>query len=231
MGSDQNEARRRRKVDAPKLSTKHPIAAIEKRVIDSEAFAALPPSAVVVLLLLARNLDKGKNGHVFLSQEDAGRHGIEKKTLYKQLKALTASGFIIPTTRGGHGKCARYALTWLPLTKDTKGLHVESFRTCAYLVHETELIAWKNRRGKMSPRWGQKSPQPPKLGDKNPLSLVEKNPPVECNTNTRLERGSATTTARSLRAEDWIPGYLARLAAAELTGKQCFMFPVGRTLQ
>lgn len=231
MGVDQNEARRRHKADAPKLSSKHPIAAIEKRVIDSEAFAALPPSAVVVLLLLAKNLDKGKNGHVFLSQEDAERHGIEKKTLYKQLKALSASGFIFPTTRGGHGKCARYALTWLPLTKDTKGLHLEGFDPCAYLDHETELIAWKKRRGKMSPRWGQKSPQPIKLGDKNPPRLGDKNPPVEFNTNTQLKRGSTTTTARSLRADDWMPGYLARLGAAGLTGQQCFVVPAGRTLQ
>jgi hypothetical protein len=41
---DEKEARRRRTVDAPKLSTKHPIACIEKRVIDSEAFAACAPS-------------------------------------------------------------------------------------------------------------------------------------------------------------------------------------------
>lgn len=218
MGMDQNEARRRRTADKPKPSAKHPIAAIEKRVIDSEAFATLPPSAVVVLLLLARNLDKGRNGHAFLSQEDAARHGVDKKTLYKQLKVLTAKGFVFPTTRGGHGKCARYAVTWVPLTRDTKGLHVEDFQLCAYLDHETELIAWKNRRGKMSPRWGQKSPQPINLGDKNPPRVGDKNPPVECNTNTQS-------------GKTWIAGELARLAACGLAGRECFQIPAGVTLQ
>lgn len=106
MGVDQNEARRRQHVDKPKLSTKHPIAAIEKRVIDSEAFADCKPSAVVVLLLLARNLDKDRNGHTFVSQEDAARHGVEKKTFYRALRDLQTHGFIFPTNRGGHGHVA-----------------------------------------------------------------------------------------------------------------------------
>jgi len=129
---DQNEAKRRRTVDKRPLSGKHPIAAIEKRVIDSDAFAALPPSAIAILLLLARNLEKGRNGHVFLPQESAQRHGISNKTLYRQLKALAASGFILQTKRGGYGNCARYALTWLPLSKDTKGLHVDNFKPCPW---------------------------------------------------------------------------------------------------
>ncbi len=179
MGIDQNERKRQRGVDAPKLSTKHPIAALEKRVIDSEAFASLPASAVVVLLLLARNLDRGRNGHVFLSKVDAEQHGVEKKTLYRQLKKLTAYGFIYQTARGGHGRCSKYALTWLPLTKDKAGLHLGNFESCAYLAHESELIAWKKRGGKMSPSRGQKAPQAVKLGDKKPPRVGDKNPHIE----------------------------------------------------
>jgi hypothetical protein len=141
---------KRRRLSEHKTITKHPIAAIEKRVIDSEAFARLPSSAVVTLLLMARNLDKGKNGRIFVSQEDAEKHGIEKKTFYRHLKILAASGFIYQTSRGGHGKCATYALTWLPLTKDTQGLHLGAFFPFAYLNEDIGLQNWKKRMGKMS---------------------------------------------------------------------------------
>lgn len=227
MGVDHNERQRRHNADSPgKLPTRHPIACIEKRVIDSEAFARLPASAVVVLLLLARNLAKGRNGHIFLSQEDAERHGVAKKTLYRQFKTLTASGFIYPTSRGGHGKCATYALTWQPLSKDGSGLYRDAFRSCAYLDHETELVAWKKRRGKMSPSMGQKSPQAITLGDKNPPRVGDKNPPLESNTNRHL-----IAAGDSALDEGWIPGYLVRLAANGQTGRQCFDASAGRTLQ
>jgi hypothetical protein len=185
VGIDQGESRRQRAADKVGCSNKHPIAAIEKRVIDNPVFSRLPPSAVVVMLLLARNLEKGRNGHVFLSAEDAERHGVDKKTLYRSLKILNAAGFVHPTTRGGHGRCARYALTWLPLSRDTKSLHVDGFRSCAYLDHDTELIDWKKRLGKISPRRGHISAQGIDLPDKNPPTLGDLIPPVESNTNMK----------------------------------------------
>lgn len=181
MGVD--KGRRQYQADQVKPSTRHPIAAIEKRAIDSDAFADCRPSCVVVLLLLARNLDKGRNGHVFVAQEDAARHGIEKKTFYRALRELQEHGFIFPTTRGGHGKCGRFALTWLPLSRDTKDLHVDTFKPCAW--RDWTPGAKKKRGGKMSPSRGQKSPQGIKLVDKKPPRLGDKNPPVELNTNTQ----------------------------------------------
>ena len=216
MGIDHNEAKRRRTVDKPKLSTKHPIAAIEKRVIDSDAFCALSPSAVVVLLLLARNLEKNRNGHIFLAQDEAARRGVEKKTLYRSLKELAGHGFVYPTTRGGHGSCARYALTWLPLTRETKGLHLENFSPFAW--RNWVPAVKKYRGGKMSTRLGQKSPQTIPLVDKFPPRVGDKFPPVECNTNTRLKR-------------EWIPGYLTRLKDSGLAGSQCFQTPRRGVLQ
>jgi len=160
-----------------KTSTKHPIAAIEKRVIDSDALANCRPSSIVVLLLFARNLEKGRNGHTFVSQEDAARHGVEKKTFYRALLELQTHGFVFPTKRGGHGKCGTYALTWLSLSKDTGELHVENFKPCAW--RDWVPAPEKKRGGKMSPRSSQKSPQPIKLVDKKPPSLGDKNPPLE----------------------------------------------------
>lgn len=164
---DQNEAKRRRTVDKRPLSGTHPIAAIEKRVIDSDAFAALSPSAVLILLLLARNLEKGRNGHVLLPQESAQKHGVANKTLYRQLKALATNGLIFQTKRGGYGKCSRYALTWLPLSKDTKGLHVDNFKPCAW---RDWTPIWKKKPSeKMSTTEGQKYPFTPSRVGKNTI--------------------------------------------------------------
>ncbi len=213
MGVDQNESKRRRAVDKPKLSTKHPIAALEKRVIDSDALADCRASSWAVLLLFARNLDKGRNGHTFVSQEDAARHGVEKKTFYRALIELQSHGFIFATGRGGHGRCGTFALTWLPLSKDTKGLHIENFKPCAW--RDWVPAPKKKRGGKMPPRRSQKAPQPIQLVGKKPPSLGDKKPPLEVNTNTQWKRV-------------WIPGYLAQLNRRRLSGRQCFQISAER---
>lgn len=145
MGIDQNESRRRRGADHPKLSSKHPIACVEKRIVDSPAFAHLSFSARAVLLLLARNIEKGRNGHVQLSEAQAAANGIERKTLRRALADLRAHQLIVMTWRGGkvQGACNKHALTWLPI-KDRKGIHAEAFK----------LDAWRD--------W--KPPEPGKTG-------------------------------------------------------------------
>lgn len=199
------------------LRAKHPIAAIEKRIIDSEAFASLPHSAVVVLLLLARNLTKGGNGRIFLSPDQAVRAGVARKTLYRALKVLMAHGLIYQTKRNGDGRCGLYALTWLPLSKDTKGLHVENF----------------------GPRWRDWKPDAKKARGKNvPLSghfypsthdRVDKITPLQ---GTNLPPLNYIPIPMRMRA--WIPDELKRLAACGLVGRQCFKLlelPIERTLQ
>jgi hypothetical protein len=192
-------------------SAKQPIAAIQKRVIDAEAFADLSPSAVVILLLLARNLDKGRNGHVFLAADDAERHGIDRKTLYRCFVELQVHGFIFPTKRGGNGLCGRYAVTWLSLSKDTRGLYVDAFIPCAW--RNWRPTAKKKRGVKMSPSSGQISPFAPELVDKFTPSMGTNFPtlnviPILCGTR-----------------RDWIPSYLSELKAAGLAGQQCFQIP------
>lgn len=204
MGIDRYEAPRRHKVDAPKYSTKHPIAAIEKRVIDSPAFAALQGSAVHVLLVLARNLEKGKNGHIFLPLKFAESHGINKKTLYRALKTLTTHGFIFPTKRGGYGHCGTYALTWLPLSKDTKGLYVDDFRPCAW--KNWRPAERKTPRAKMSPTVGQEYPFSAHTGDKNIPSLGDKSTHLEVNTNTHSVSSDSLAPSEPLRLESMGPG-------------------------
>jgi len=176
---------RRQTPDGPKRSNRHPIAAIEKRVIDSPAYASLTPSAIAVLVLLARNLEKGKNGRVWLPAETAEDRGIERKTLYRALWELRTRGLIYQTYRGGNGQCSMYALTWLPLTKDTKGLHVSGFEAHAWR-HDPQEVTEKVR-DKSPPAEGQISTSAPVRVDKNGQRHGDKFPPIECNTNTQGE--------------------------------------------
>lgn len=116
-----------------KYSKTHPIAAIEKRVMDSPARADLTYSAREVLMLLCRNLEKDMNGHIQLSETQAAAHGIERKTLRRAIHDLIAHQLIVMTWRGGkvQGACNKYALTWMPI-KIRKGIHADHFKLDAW---------------------------------------------------------------------------------------------------
>lgn len=139
-----DEGRRRRAEHRREQDrSKHPIAAIEKRVIHSPAFADLAPSSVVVLLLLAANLAKDRNGHIQLSETDAAAHGIERKTLRRALRDLEDHGFIHKTKPGGkvQGHCHKWAFTWMPV-KHRNGLdeaYLDRFKMFAYDTREKKL--------------------------------------------------------------------------------------------
>lgn len=116
-----------------RYSKSHPIAAIEKRVLDSPAHADLTFSARAVLMLLCRNLELDRNGHIQLSETQADSLGIERKTLRRAFKELIAHQLIVMTWRGGkiQGACNKYALTWLPV-KDRNGIHADQFKLDAW---------------------------------------------------------------------------------------------------
>lgn len=198
--------------DQFKASGKHPIAAVEKRVLDSEAFAALPASAVKVLLLLARNLEKNRNGHIYLPPEQAEKCGISRKTFYRSLKTLTAHGIIFPTKRGGNGECGLYALTWLPLSKDTKALHLGNYQDCAWRHFG------KKAKGKNVQQRGHFYPFDPGRKDKNTSLQGTFLPSLNCIPIPPCK-------------DAWIPAELRRLAECGLAGRQCFRISSPRTLQ
>lgn len=116
-----------------KPSKTQPYAAIEHRVIDSEAFAALTPNAKVILLLMARQLTKDNNGHLQATFSFMQRHGIgSEHTLQNGIKQLISHGLICRTkSHGANGVWAKYAVTWLPI-KRSEGLFLDGFMSCAW---------------------------------------------------------------------------------------------------
>lgn len=131
MGIDRTEQTRRRISSGKK--TAHPYAAIEHRVIDSIAFASLTPSAVVVLLLITRQLTKTNNGRLQATYSYTSRHGIgSEHTLSRAIADLIAHGMIYRTRSGGYQNgAAQYAVTWLPITR-RDGLYCDGFQMCAW---------------------------------------------------------------------------------------------------
>lgn len=133
MAIDRAEAGRRGKVP-PKTSKREPYAAIDYRVIDSPAFAALRPSSVLLLLLMARQLTKeNNNGHLHAAFKWCSKYGFgSEHTLRDAIAQLIAHGMIYRTrSHGANGAWARYAVTWLPI-KDKTDLFLDGFKTGAW---------------------------------------------------------------------------------------------------
>jgi len=97
MATDRTESTRRGQ-SAVKTTQKEAYAAIEHRVIESPAFAALRPSAVLLLLLMARQLSKDNNGHLHAAFKWCSKFGIgSEHTLQGAIAQLIAHGFIYRT--------------------------------------------------------------------------------------------------------------------------------------
>jgi len=145
MATDRTESTRRGQ-SAVKTTQKEAYAAIEHRVIESPAFAALRPSAVLLLLLMARQLSKDNNGHLHAAFKWCSKFGIgSEHTLQGAIAQLIAHGFIYRTrSHGANGAWARYAVTWLPIKK-RDDLFLAGFKPCAWRE-------WKPLQKKTTPQ-------------------------------------------------------------------------------
>lgn len=196
-----------------KNSTKHPIAAIEKRILDSAAFADTAFSSRAVLMLLCRNLDKGRNGHIQLSETQAAGNGIERKTLRRAFSDLIAHQLIVMTWRGGkvQGNCNKYGLTWMPI-KDRKGIHADHFK----------LEAWRDWRPTVEKTASQKCP----LDSAQNVPLRRISDPKMSPTPGDKKGHIEVIAIPDRNSSAWMPEYLDRLLARGLAGNQCFQ-PTG----
>lgn len=122
-----------------KATKSHPFAAIEHRVIDSSAYAALGHSACRLLTILARQLTKDNNGNLQATFTYCQPRGIgSEHTLSAAIADLIAHGFIYRSKAAGANKqWARYAVTWLPVKKPD-GLFMAGFVSCAWRKWEHE---------------------------------------------------------------------------------------------
>lgn len=118
---------------ASKTSTKHPYAAIEHRVIDSETYRSLTYSARSLLTLMARQLTRDNNGHLQATYTYLRPYGLDsERTISRGLKELIAAGILYRTRCGGyHMGASQYAVTWLPIKK-REGLFLDGFKSCAW---------------------------------------------------------------------------------------------------
>jgi hypothetical protein len=119
----------------PRRKFLHPFAQFEHRIIDSEAFADLSGSAVRLMVLLLRQIGPGSNnGHLQATWSYCKKRGFNSQnTLASAIKELIAHGFLYRSrSRGPNKQWARYALTWLPLTKDTEKLFLQGFMRDAW---------------------------------------------------------------------------------------------------
>ena len=112
--------------------TKHPYAAIEHRVIDSDAYADMTYSARSLLLLIARQLTKDNNGHLQATFSYMRRFGLSENTISRAIRELISHGMIYRSRSGGYQLgAAQYAVTWLPI-RNKEGLFLNGFVSCAW---------------------------------------------------------------------------------------------------
>lgn len=117
-----------------KTSTKHPYAAIEHRVLDSPAYAALTFSARSLLTMLARQLTKSNNGRLQATYKYLQPYGFDSdNTISRGIKDLIAAGLIYRTRCGGfHQGPSLYAVTWLSIGSQREGLFLHGCKVCAW---------------------------------------------------------------------------------------------------
>lgn len=162
---------------AAKTHTKHPYAAIEHRVIDSDAYAALTFSARSLLTLLTRQLSKDNNGHLQATYTYLRRFGFDsERTISRGVKELIAHGMIYRTRCGGYQQGAsRYAVTWLPV-KDRHGLYLDGFKSCAWRDWKPDAMPNdKKPPAKMQGTHGKNGILTPSAHAKNTGSTPRKN--------------------------------------------------------
>lgn len=115
--------------------TGRPYAAVPHDVLYSAAFSDLSGEAVRLLLLITSQTTKtNNNGWLHAAHSYCRPKGIaSESTLKRAVASLISHGFIYRTR--GHGidpilgknLPARYALTWLSLTQNRKGLFCDGF--------------------------------------------------------------------------------------------------------
>jgi hypothetical protein len=178
-----------------KLHPDHYYAAIEHRVIDSDAFFDISNSACRLLILIARQLTvnatwpKGNNGHLTAAFKECKKRGFgSEHTLRDAIAELISHGFIYRTrSHGANGAWAHYAVTWLPI-KEAKGLFLDGFVTCAW--RNWTAPNKKSTRQKVPEQSGRKCSFTPENPAESAGKLPAETAPYVVITNTEVLSGA-----------------------------------------
>lgn len=189
MAQDRAEASRRGL--PPRKAAAHPYAAIEHRVIDSDAYADLSFSARSLLTMLARQTTMpNNNGRLQAAHSYLGRYGFSDNTVTRGVAELIAHGFVFRTRSGGfHQGAAQYALTWLPLTDKRDGLSCNGFKQFAWRdwtpnqkkTRPPNVRTYSRNFGEptASPAFNLAAGTPPKNADIELMPVIEARKPIE----------------------------------------------------
>ena len=168
-----------------KTATMHPYAAIEHRVLDSPAYAALTFSARSLLTMLARQLTKSNNGRLQATYKYLQPYGFDSdNTISRGINDLIAAGMIYRTRFGGfHQGPSLYAVTWLPIGSQRDGLFLAGFKACAWrdwqpaesknTPPKLRTVSRKNEERTMATAAKNAVGPPPKTADYEFVPVVE----------------------------------------------------------
>jgi hypothetical protein len=201
MATDRTEAAKRGQ-QRQGGAKRHPYAAIDHRVIDSEAYADLSFSARALLVQLARQLSApNNNGRLHAVHSVLSKFGFSENTITRGIAELIAHGFVYRARSGGfHQGAAQYAVTWLPITEQRDGLFFQGFRTCAWRD-------WEPSEKKLrSPNLGTDSRNSGGLTAPTAANLAADSPPK----NEDIELMPVHSVSHS--HGQWVKAYLDRLA-------------------
>ena len=102
---------------------KEPFAYLPRKVIESEAYRALPDWAIRVLLALACQYNARNNGDLSVTKSNFKRLGVRATWhIHAGLRLLEVVGLITKTRQGGKPPvgCSLYALTWRSIDPSEK---------------------------------------------------------------------------------------------------------------
>jgi len=205
-----------------KSSTAHPYAAIEHRVIDSPAYASLTFSARSLLVQIARQLSKDNNGHLQATFKYLEPYGFSENTISRGVSELISAGIIYRTRAGGYQQGpAKYAVTWLSISKNTDGLFLAGFKPCAWRDWRPDKKSPPSKVRTANRKNGEwTSPTAPKFA----VSQPPKSEDIELmpcrDVYSALSQSGSDQENHSQpfapHLGDWIPAYVNRLTALGL---------------
>jgi hypothetical protein len=102
---------------------REPFAAIPRKVIESDAYHAVPDWAVRVLVALVAQYNGYNNGDLSITTANYQRFGVRSRHhVYAALKVLEAAGLTVRTRQGGKPPvgCSLYGVTWRALDASQK---------------------------------------------------------------------------------------------------------------